>query len=130
MLTWAQKSARATGTDTTKQRGNASSKDKLNWGSEKLPHQERNTIMEITRDEAQIRMFNGTMLELLVNDNEYGMALSSMEQIDDAHTDFPYFKKSLEERAELLAEMIQEQTEWALKARIKEILENNEKEEI
>lgn len=85
--------------------------------------------MEITRDEAQDRMFNGTMLELLVNDNEYGMAISSMERVDNAHTDFPYFEKSVEERAELLTEMIQEQTKWALKSKIKEILENNAKEE-
>lgn len=83
--------------------------------------------MEITRNEAQIRMFNGNFLELLVNDNEYGMALESMERTY-GRLDFPYFEKSLEERAELLTTMIQEQTKWALKSKIKEILENNAKE--
>ena len=80
--------------------------------------------MEITRNEAQIKMFNGTMLELLVNDNEFGMALADMDSRDGNK----YFKMSIEERAEKLAKMIQAQTEWALKSKIKEILENNEKE--
>lgn len=85
--------------------------------------------MEITRNEAQIRMFNGNFLELLVNDNEYGMALESMEHTDGG-LDFPYFKKSIDERAEELTEMIQRQTEWALKSKIKEILELNQKREV
>lgn len=80
--------------------------------------------MEITRNEAQIRMFNGDMLELLVNDNEYGMALANMDSRDENK----YFKKSIEERAEELVKMIQEQTKWALKVKVKEILENNERE--
>lgn len=80
--------------------------------------------MEITRNEAQIRMFNGDMLELLVNDNEYGMALANMDSRDENK----YFKKSIEERAEELVKMIQEQTKWALKVKVKEILENNEGE--
>ena len=80
--------------------------------------------MEITRNEAQIRMFNGTMLELLVNDNEYGMALADMDSRDENK----YFKKSIEERTEQLVKMIQKQTEWALKCKVKEILEHNEKE--
>lgn len=80
--------------------------------------------MEITRNEAQIRMFRGDMLELLVNDNEYGMALAYMDSRDGNR----YFKMSIEERAGELVKMIQKQTEWALKSKIKEILENNEKE--
>lgn len=84
-----------------------------------------NATMEITRNEAQIRMFRGDMLELLVNDNEYGMALADMDSIDGNR----YFKMSIEERAGELVKMIQKQTEWALKSKIKEILENNEKEE-
>lgn len=80
--------------------------------------------MEITRDEAQARMFNGTMLELLVNDNEYGMALDDMESIGGNG----YFNKSIDERVEQLTKMIRTQAEWALKTRIKEILEKNEKE--
>lgn len=83
--------------------------------------------MEITRNEAQVRMFNGDMLELLVNDNEYGMAIDSMEKIDNEHTHISYFDKSIDERVEQLTKMIRMQTEWALQSRIKEILENNEK---
>lgn len=79
--------------------------------------------MEITRNEAQVRMFNGNMLELLVNDNEYGMALADMDSRDENK----YFKKSIDERAEQLVKMIQEQTKWALKCRVEEILEHNEK---
>ena len=81
--------------------------------------------MEITRNEAQIRMFRSDMLELLVNDNEYGMALADMDSRDGGR----YFNKSIDERAEELTKMILQQSKWALKSKIKEILVNNEKEE-
>lgn len=74
-------------------------------------------------------MFNGTFLELLVNDNEYGLALDSFERVDSTHNKFGYFEKSIDERTDMLVKMIQKQTEWALRSRIKEILENNEKKE-
>lgn len=85
--------------------------------------------MEITRNEAQVRMFNRTMLELLVNDNEYGLAIDSFERVDDTHNRIGYFEKSIDERADMIVKMIQKQTEWALKTLVKEILENNEKEQ-
>lgn len=85
--------------------------------------------MEITRNEAQIRMFNGNFLELLVNDNEYGMAIDSMEHTVNGGLEFQYFEKSIDERAEELTKMIQRQTKWALKSKIKEILELNQKHE-
>lgn len=80
--------------------------------------------MEITRIEAQARLFNEDILELLVNDNEYGMALAELDSLGSNG----YFEKSISERAELLAEMIQQQTWFELKYRIKKILKNNEKE--
>ena len=80
--------------------------------------------MEITRNEASMRLYNGVMAELLANEKEYGICIASYDCRDKE----PYFKMSIDEKAEYLAKKIQEDTLWALTEYVKRTLEHNEKE--
>lgn len=81
--------------------------------------------MEITRNEAAVRMFNYDMIELFVNDIEYGKALANFDSRDQD----PYFTKSIEEKAKEMTELVYKATKWALESKVKEVLENHAKKE-
>lgn len=79
--------------------------------------------IRVTLNTAKEMLFNDKFLALLVDDYEYGRAIASMDSLDE---DGGYFKKSVEERAKIVAEHIQKITKFELERRIEKILKDEQ----
>lgn len=79
--------------------------------------------MELTINQVKERLLDKKMLELLVGDYEYGMAIASFEETNCAK----YFKQTPEEKAKEIAKHIQFIMEGQLVEDIKNIIENEGK---